>query len=387
MHGIYIHFPFCVHKCSYCDFYSIEELGRNGDFVFAVLKEIELFFTKYGKRPECNSLFLGGGTPSLLTVEQISSIIEKLEVYVDFTADAEMTAECNPGSTLEEKLNGFRDAGINRVSIGVQSFNKNELYFLERIHNEDEAERAIEKACAAGFDNLSLDLIYSIPGQTMQSWQHTLGRAISCNTDHISAYSLIYEKGTPLYKDLLIGKVKAQPEEIDFEMYLYCIEKLTNAGFEHYEVSNYAKPGKYCRHNLDIWHGGRYFAFGPSAHGYTGNIRYWNVRSINRYIKSISESRLPVEGTETIGTKEELNERIYLGLRSDGLDISCMGAKFGFNVEERLGDITGEWIKKGYAFKDNGKIRLTPEGYLLCDELSVIMINKTGDLIKQQAQL
>jgi len=301
MYGIYLHFPFCISKCHYCDFYSITELSPIDNFVNALCKEIQLqdSISRIHK-PKVDTIFLGGGTPSLLKPSQLEIIIETLYKYFDIAQNTEFTIECNPGTLTETSLKEFRGLGINRLSIGVQSFNQDELKFLQRIHTTDDAVKSIEIARKSGFENISIDLIFSIPGQTLESWNNTLEKTISMELEHISAYSLIYEKDTPLYNDWLNHKVEKTDEETEAKYYETLIEKLVNHGLEHYEVSNFAKPNKKCRHNLKYWQGEEYFAFGPSANGYLNNTRYWNVKNLKLYFDSINQNKLPIEGSEHI---------------------------------------------------------------------------------------
>lgn len=376
--GLYIHFPYCTHKCFYCDFYSLENFSTYKPFINALKKEIELRTKDIHEKIKISSVFIGGGTPSLINTSDLSEIIEYVRKRFEIDEYTEMTIECNPGSALKEKLIDFRAIGFNRLSLGVQTFVESELKFLERIHNANEANTAIEFARNAGFDNVSLDIIFSIPGQTIESLKYSMERALSLGTDHLSAYSLIYEPGTPLEKAHRAGKISKVDEELDAENYQFVMEFMRSAGFEQYEVSNYAKNGKYCRHNLDIWHGGEYFAFGPSAHGLIFGSRYNNFRSINKYIEYLNTDLLPTENIEILDTKTKLEEMLYLGLRSDGIDIDKINRIFQIDLLNMIADKTARLERSGMISLDS-KIRLSASGYQLCDE---IYLNIFHNIIK-----
>jgi oxygen-independent coproporphyrinogen-3 oxidase len=272
-------------------------------YVNALIKEIEFSNRKY-----LSSIFIGGGTPSLLTAKHLGMIIEKLNEVFDIQENAEITLEANPGTLSKNFLYDIKNIGINRLSIGVQSFIDDELKFLQRIHDSKTAETSIIDARYAGFENISLDLIFSIPGQTIKSWKHSLNKAIDFETEHISCYNLTYEKGTPLYNMQKAGKINKQSEEIDADMFEYTMKFLTEFGFLHYEVSNFAKPGKECLHNLNYWSGGTYYGFGSAAHGYDGSARYWNIRSVEKYIQMINDHGNAIAGKEILSEEDMLEE-------------------------------------------------------------------------------
>jgi oxygen-independent coproporphyrinogen-3 oxidase len=377
MKSLYIHIPFCVHKCFYCDFYSIERLNEIESFLVALKKEIDLFFEKHPERnsTEIETIFFGGGTPSLLKASQLGSIFDHLNKYFNITGGAEISLEANPGTMSSEKLLSYKSIGINRLSFGVQSFVDEELKFLQRIHSAKAAYNSILKAKESGFDNISLDLIFALPEQTMQSWEYTLGRAISLDVPHISAYSLIYEEGTPLYGDYQKGRVRRLENDLEADMLMKTIDELERAGYEHYEISNYAKNGLKCRHNLAYWQGREYFAFGPSAHGFLSGRRYWNVSSLRKYFGKIDEKELPIKGMEEINSEEKLTEKIYLNLRMGRLNYNEIIESFtDFNFSE-----TSKLLKKlgdnGYLTVVSDEILLTKKGLMSCDQISVQVLN------------
>ncbi len=373
MYGLYLHVPFCEKKCSYCDFYSIESMTHIERFTDVLLQEIALRKNQYDGT-SATSVFFGGGTPSLLTPEAIGRINEALRSVMRIADDAEWTMECNPGTVTLERLEAYRASGINRLSFGVQSFTASELEFLDRIHDAQQAEQAMSLARSAGFDNVNMDLMFAVPGQTIESLAHNLERMIALDPDHISAYSLIYEQGTPLYTKLKKGLVQPLPEEIDVEMYKLVIETLRSAGYEQYEVSNFAKPLRQCRHNLTYWHAEQYLSFGPSAHGFIGNTRYWNKRSLTAWMDDVNNSILPEANCEELTEQDLLSEFLFLHLRADGIPLETVQQRFGIDLRNNLQPNLNYWIEEGFIEDTNNTLRLTAEGYRVCDELTVKML-------------
>jgi oxygen-independent coproporphyrinogen III oxidase len=341
-------------------------------FLNSLKKEIEYYSGKYSEDRELISIYFGGGTPSLMEPEYISEIIEIIKTKFIVNQDAEITLETNPGTVSLDKLYLFRNAGINRVSIGIQSFDNDDLKFLTRIHNSDTAIKTVDNAAKAGFENISLDLIFNLPGQTKKKWMENLERAVKLPIKHISTYSLILERGTILNKMVLDGKVKIADEDYDAELYETTIEFLTSNGFYQYEVSNFAKPGFECVHNNAYWHYTDYLSFGTSAHSFINGKRWWNYSSLKMYIDHIEKSGIAVAGSEIIDKEKAMNEFIMLELRSSGLQTKVF--------ENRFGNDARNWLKKNYPYfeslksenfvsMDNGFIKLTSKGYAVCDEI------------------
>jgi putative oxygen-independent coproporphyrinogen III oxidase len=373
--SLYIHIPFCERKCPYCDFYSVEGTERAEDFLAMLAREIALREAR-ADHTTFETIFLGGGTPSLLEPEQIERILFRLHAAFPISPDAEVTLEANPGTVTEGKLRAFRTLGVNRISIGIQSFLDPELRALGRIHDGREAFRSIELARAAGFDNLSIDLIYSIPGQTPAQWEDTLRTAVDLAPQHLSAYSLLVEESTPLARMVGAGTVRTNPVDLEAAMYERTMELLGAFGYEHYEISNYALPGFRCRHNFSYWSHRNYLGFGPSAHSFWNDKggksgrRWWNVADLSTYQERLRDGSLPVETEDDVGLREMLDERIFLGLRSGGLDLKGLSVDFGYNFESRRGDLTRWMIEETLASLEQGVLRLTPKGFLLCDEIA-----------------
>lgn len=374
MNGLYIHVPFCEKKCTYCDFYSIESTGLIERFVETLCKEIELRCVTLEPAFVANTVFFGGGTPSLLSPDQLAHIIATLSRHVAIAPDSEWTMECNPGTISLGSLTGYRAAGINRVSFGIQSFAQPELDFLTRIHTIQEALDAIPTARAAGFTNINADLMFALPPQTVDSLKHSLQTLINLAPDHISAYSLVYEPGTPLHSQLKKGLVVPQNEEFDAEMYNIVMQTLNNAGYEQYEVSNFARPGKQCAHNLMYWHGHDYLAFGPSAHGLVNTERYWNHRSLSSWQAKVDAGEVPQANTEVLSLNEQAIEYAFLHVRSDGLPFSTFQQRFGLDLQTMLQPHLQHWIDANFVTLTNNTLRLTPEGYRVCDEISLKII-------------
>lgn len=377
--GIYLHIPFCEKKCVYCDFYSLENMEHKDVFVSILKKEIAEGARKYQEylRP-ATSIFFGGGTPSLLTPEQITSIMEQVRVNLPIHPDAEITMECNPGTITKESLEGYREAGINRLSFGIQSFNKAELDFLHRIHSPEEGKEAVQIAREAGFDNINIDLIFALPNQSIASWQSTLEQAIALNTEHISAYSLIFEEKTPLYTMLQKGLVKPQDDEKDAGMYALTIDMLEKAGYEQYEVSNFAKNNQRCNHNRTYWQAKEYLAFGPSAHGYINNTRYWNFRNLKRYFEAVRLNGVGEASREELSLTNRLYESAFLGIRSEGLSRNRFMKDFEIDIVDIIHhSIDSHVIQEFLIMQENDGdtvLRLNSKGFAICDEISLRII-------------
>lgn len=376
MIGVYVHIPFCERKCSYCDFYSIANDSRIDDFIFALCNEIRLVGEYLGYKPKVDTIFFGGGTPSKLSVHHLERILNQISLYFDLSLLQELTLECNPGTELTKKLSEYKRLGVNRISIGVQSFNDAELAFLERIHNSEEAFSSIKKTLDFGFDNVNVDIMFSIPNQTAQSLQTTICKLLELEPPHISAYSLMYEEGTPLFIQLKKGKVRPVDEDTDFKFFELIHYSLVKAGYEHYEVSNFSKNGKYCKHNLRYWNRLEYIGFGPSAHSFSNEQRYWNVRNLNQYIDFLKRDVLPIDSREEISRNQKITERIMLGLRSVGIDLQSFQDEFGIDLNKVASEIFRIWEEKSLARKNKNKIKLNHYGYFLCDSLTLELLNQ-----------
>ena len=376
MASLYIHIPFCEHKCIYCDFYSITPSDSRekrhpliGQFLSALETEIQLRAEDSRFRETFETIFFGGGTPSLLHPSEIEKILNLLASRFSIQTDAEITLETNPGTVDREKFSALRSAGINRISIGIQSFYDEDLRFLTRIHTASEAKKCVQDAYAAGFENVSFDLIFSLPNQTLQRWKSNLEQAIELQPTHISCYSLIIEPLTPLFHMVQTNQVVPLDTDSDAELYEFTIEFLTSHGYEQYEVSNFAKPNFKCLHNLNYWNHSNYLGFGPSAHSFWKNERWWNISDITAYIKRLDERTFPLSGGEHLTEAQLMEETILLGLRSDGIDLKQFRERFAHELLTEYESTVTELIEQGHAQLDGGRLRLTAKGYMVCDEI------------------
>ncbi|MBI3124952.1 MAG: radical SAM family heme chaperone HemW [Ignavibacteriales bacterium] len=367
--AIYIHIPFCDHKCIYCDFYSIVNYENVTNYLSALKKEIANYTAQFAHERKIISIFFGGGTPSLMEAGYIGEIIEEVKRKFSVNEDVEITLETNPGTVTKQKLSEFKNAGVNRVSAGIQSFDEADLKFLTRIHDSETAKQTIRDANEVGFENLSLDLIFNLPNQTKEKWKKNLEEAIKLPIKHISAYSLILEQGTILNKMVLDGKVKMQDIEHDADLYEFTIDFLTSNGFEQYEVSNFAKPDFQCIHNNAYWHYKEYLSFGTSAHSFAKGKRWWNFSSTRFYIDAIIKKGNAIAGEETLTQDQMLDEYVMLALRSSGLDLNMLERMFGKDWYERNKNMITEYIAQKLISLTNGKLVLTAKGFVVCDEL------------------
>lgn len=360
--SIYVHVPFCIHKCIYCDFYSIASYELSEEYLEQIRREITEFGRRFSGEYMVKSIFFGGGTPSSLSTGQIESIFNEIVRNFSISEDAEITTEANPGTVSRAKMAELRRI-FNRISLGVQTFDDPLLRFLGRIHDSKEAGAAVIQAAESGFNNISLDLMFDIPGQRMEQFLGDLRTAVSLPVSHISAYSLILEEGTALCSMVKSGKLTLT--EPDPDMYLSGIKYLSSQGFYQYEVSNFSRPGFECRHNMSYWTGKDYLGFGPSAHSLIEGRRFWNFRNLEQYIDGVREKGTGLDGEEILTKGEKFEEFVYLSLRSRGLGLDRLESK---------GEIIAELLKNGLAVSESGILRLTPEGYALADEIATELL-------------
>jgi oxygen-independent coproporphyrinogen-3 oxidase len=369
-HGIYVHIPFCLRKCAYCDFYSLTDLTQRQSFVDSLLREMVLVNSHDAPS---DTLYFGGGTPSILTAHQIETIMRQAHSLFTLTPDAEITMEVNPGTVTQDYLNFLRQIGINRINIGVQSFSRDTLEFLERIHSPDHATQVIQHARKAGFDNMGLDFIFGVPGQDASSWQDDLKKALVFEPEHLSCYILSFEKGTPLDQMRKNNAFKAPPEQHIADLFRITQQILKDAGYEQYEISNYARirtGGKTwrSRHNRKYWSFAPYTGLGPAAHSYAAPVRHWNVRDVGLYTAVLAQGRLPIQEREKTTTEQQITEAIYLGLRtSDGIDTVHFEKSFQMDFNQQYGDILSALCQENLVLVENGRCALTPAGMLFHD--------------------
>ncbi len=369
--GIYVHIPFCEHKCGYCDFYSITDFSSRLDFLNSLHREIKFKSSRFQPGTTFDTIYFGGGTPSLLSSSEIKSILKRLHDEFSFAPDTEITLEANPGTIHTDTFDGFRKAGINRLSIGVQSFDDQELKLLERIHSADQATKTIRSAKAAGFDNFSIDLIFALPGQTLDRWQLSLETAFALEPKHISAYNLIFEQGTPFYKRLQNHEISAQPEEDEIRFWEFTLDQMNTNGFPPYEVSNFALSDKYySRHNVKYWTHSPYLGFGPSSHSFWDNKRWSNVRSVSQYIGQLSAGQMPVAHSEELDINTLEFEHIFLSLRTyAGLNLNQFQKNFKTDFLSKYKTESNDLQQQKFAVIKDGFFKLTPKGMIICDAI------------------
>jgi oxygen-independent coproporphyrinogen-3 oxidase len=367
MHHLYLHVPFCLRRCSYCDF-AVEPTRRPPveSWLAAVGQELRLTraLTGWPQSMQLHTLYLGGGTPSLLGMGILARLRDVLEQFGSFDSDVEWTAEANPESLTAELARDWNAAGVNRISLGVQTFHAPALRWMGRLHGADGARSALRAARSAGFDNISVDLIFGLPDRLERNWTHDLEQALQLEPDHISLYGLTAEPGAALGRWVREGRAVLPAEEQYAQEYLQAAEVLSAAGLVHYEVSSFARPGRESRHNQAYWTGAAYLGLGPGAHSYRPPQRFWNVRAWSEYQRRVGSGELAREDAETVSPAGERLERVWLGLRT----------REGVRLPERTADLDQtlrRWQASGWARVDSAQVRLTPAGWLLLDRLAV----------------
>jgi len=327
MAGLYVHIPFCSSRCVYCGFYSTTGLELRERYVDAVCKEISFRSENLevgGERPQIGTVYLGGGTPSQLSTEQLKRILDSAYIYNKVENDAEVTIEMNPDDVNKETADALRKLPVNRISMGAQTFNDERLRFLHRRHNASQVKEAVETLRQAGFKNISIDLMYGFPNQTLEEWKTDIEKALELDVEHISTYCLMYEEGTALYKLLEQGKVAEIDEELERDMYYTLIETLESAGYEHYEISNFARKGYRSKHNSSYWRGVPYIGIGAAAHSFDIKTRSWNIADIRKYIEAMERGERLYE-EELIDEETRYNDAITVALRTkEGLDLTTL---------------------------------------------------------------
>ena len=362
--GLYVHVPFCRTKCVYCDFYSIIETDLIDEWLKAVEQEAALYG---GTEALFDSLYIGGGTPSLLGEERLARLFEAVHRHFTFSSDAEITAEANPDEATRSSLSFMKSLGVNRLSLGIQSFNDRDLAFLKRRHDSARAQAAIGAAGDAGFSNIGLDLIYGLPKQTNKAWTATLEQAVSFRPAHISCYLLTVEGQAPLAAMAREGEVRLPGEERVRSLFLLTSRFLESRGFIHYEVSNFAaSEGLICRHNDKYWSHAPYLGLGPAAHSFDGSRRWWNVRSLTAYCAALEQGSRPQEGSETLTSEQLALERCYLGLRTKrGMDLE--------DLPDSAGPAVRQLCKARLVRECGGRLIPSAKGFLVADSLPVLL--------------
>ncbi|MEP0366536.1 MAG: radical SAM family heme chaperone HemW [Cyclobacteriaceae bacterium] len=370
MAGIYIHIPYCKQACHYCDFHFSTSLQNMDKMHAAICQEIALR-KPYLQGENIETIYFGGGTPSLFSSAQFAKVLKSVIDNFEVSENAEITLEANPDDLTLEKLKELKQIGINRLSIGIQSFDEDRLKFLNRSHNAKEALDCVKNAQSAGFENLTVDLIYAIPPESMSYWESDLNKAIELDVPHISLYGLTIEERTVFGNWKSKGKLQETSEDIAADQYRLAIETLTNKGYDHYEVSNFAKPGFRSRHNSAYWSGTMYLGIGPGAHSFNGTNRAHNVRNNASYITSLSNGEIP-ETLETLTSIQRMNEYILIRLRTcEGLDSEVFKLRFGHDL---FSDKTAEleqFTNQGLIYSNKHTIALTTDGFMVADQIAL----------------
>lgn len=374
--SLYLHIPYCQAKCPYCDFNSHAATAwPEEDYTGALIAEMT---RRAGEKSFSNSsistIFFGGGTPSLFQPSSIERILDAAQKTFGIERDAEITLEANPGTVDLEKLRGFRSGGINRISFGAQSFNDATLKFLGRIHNADQTREAARMAHRAGFERLNLDVIFAVPGQTRTDVLYDIAEAAALEPDHISAYNLTFEEGTVFFTEMRHGKIRPLESDDQAEMYAGVREELPRRGYAMYEISNYAQPGRECRHNLTYWHNETYLGLGAGAHSFArdgaGGRRWWNERNPARYIALATETGIAETGSESVEAKTSMGEFVFLNLRlREGFALADFNARFASTFDSAFGSRVARLFEGGLLENHEGRIRLTDRGIELADSI------------------
>ena len=369
MAGIYIHIPFCRQACHYCNFHFTTSLTRKNELIAALLKELDLR-QNYLQNEAVETIYLGGGTPSLLEVSDLEKLLGSIWKNFSTSPSTEITLEANPDDISEEKIREWLDTGINRLSIGVQSFFEEDLLWMNRAHNAKQAKDSLELACRH-FKNITVDLIYGTPMLTDDKWEKNVETILSYDIPHISCYALTVESKTALQKMIKLGKTEDVNPDKQSDQFLLLMRWLKDAGYEHYEISNFAKPGFRSRHNTSYWQGKKYLGIGPSAHSFDGVSRQWNISNNNTYIDSLKTNSLPFE-KEILTAAQQLNEYIMTSLRTiEGIDVRVVEKKFGKKEKERLLQSVKKYLEnKKVVVSEAGNLVLTNEGKLLADGIA-----------------
>jgi len=364
--GLYLHVPFCGSKCRYCDFYSLASSAAIPAWLQAVQREVLLYWERFH---EFDSLYLGGGTPTILGERELAALMECLLKHFTFRPESEMTIEANPDDLSIDKLQAIGDLGINRISLGVQSLDDRDLDYLGRSHSSKQALKALEMIRSCGFAQIGVDLMYGLEIQSISEWKRTLNKILEFRPEHLSCYQMTFEKGTPLWKMKAAGRVRAIGEKLERAFFIFTSRYLERHGYRHYEISNFAASREtMCRHNRKYWTHVPYLGLGPSAHSFQAGSRWWNVRSIKQYCRLLAEGKAPVEASEILSQEQLDLEAMSLGLRtSDGVSLLAPGGGL------RCGKALDELQKSQLIRVNNGMIQPTRKGFLVADSLPLML--------------
>ena len=369
--GLYIHIPFCLSKCGYCSFYSIKSINLIPAFLSALKQEMKFYSNNF---QSFDTIYIGGGTPSLLTAKQLAEIFIAINKFYKIESPAEITIEVNPGDVSADYFQSLRSVGINRLNIGIQSFNDNLLKFLGRRHSKKNVLEAIDAARTAGISNVGIDLIYGIHHQDIKLWKRTLQKALTFAPEHISCYQLSLEAKTPLHKKYGAEGIKIPKEEQQAKFFLATSEELENASYIHYEVSNFARNENLkSRHNIKYWQHVPYLGLGPAAHSFLNNKRWWNKPSVKNYLREIAQGKMPLENSEELSIEQLQLEALFLSLRTKaGIDLEIYKTKYGTDLLVDKKTIIDALVKNKLVELSNGSLLPTRAGMAVADSLALI---------------
>ena len=366
MAGIYIHIPFCKRRCIYCDFFSTTQSEKKPTYIHALCQELEMR-KNYLEGEEIETIYLGGGTPSQLTEEELNEIFTSLYNIYKVKEDAEITLEANPDDLTPEYVSMLRRLPINRISMGIQTFQEETLKLLHRRHTARQAIEAFQRCREAGFQNISIDLMYGLPGETLDTWKEDLQQAIALHPEHISAYHLIYEEGTALWKLRDEHQVEEADEDLSVTLFKNLIDELKQAGYQHYEISNFCLPGLHSRHNSSYWTGKKYLGCGPSAHSFNGSSRQWNIASLDNYLKGIASGK-PNYEIEELDLYTRYNDFVITSIRTCwGMSLSRLRSEYGEELYRYCLRMSKSHLEQGVLEIEEDTLRLTQEGIFISD--------------------
>jgi len=366
--GIYIHIPFCRKRCHYCDFFKSTDLSQKVRLLEGLMKELKSRASEFSSE-EINTIYFGGGTPSVLLIDELKELLTIIHQNYAVAPEAEITLEANPDDLSQAILSALRQIGFNRLSMGIQSFAESDLKLMNRRHGVLQAVQSVKWAKKAGFSNLSIDLIYGLPNQTLEEWERNVRIAVELDVQHVSAYNLTYHEGTVFYDQLKKGILKELPDELSLEQFHLLVKILREAGFEHYEISNFCKPGYYSMHNSSYWKNQKYLGIGPSAHSFDIETRRWNVSSIAKYL-DVLENNLPYWESEILSEQDRYNDFIITGLRTNwGISEQIIQSTFAPRYFTHFEKCREKYIESGQVEYNLGKVRISEEGLFISDKI------------------
>lgn len=368
MAGIYIHIPFCRKRCHYCDFFKTTDLSLKSRLLAGIKKELESRASDFSSE-EINTVYLGGGTPSVLFIDELKDLLNTIRQNYTVSESAEITMEANPDDLTQAILSAIREVGFNRLSMGVQSFSESDLKLMNRRHGVLQAVQSVKWAKKAGFSNISIDLIYGLPNQNLEEWERNILIATELDVQHISAYHLTYHEGTVFYERLKKGILNELPDELSVQQFEMLIEKLTEAGFEHYEISNFSKPEFYSQHNSSYWKNKKYLGIGPSAHSFDLKSRRWNVSSIEKYLNGV-EHDLPFSEAEILTEQDRYNDYIITSLRTIwGISEIFINSEFSNSYHIHFQNSVNKFLSSGHLIFESGIATLNRKGLFISDQI------------------